>query len=86
MSVHTRFSSSEIAEAGHDDGGRLQLLLRRENVPESESFVACASNKGPSVGTRRQVQNSVGVASEGGDLFHRRIPPHVDLVLAVAVR
>ena len=64
------------------------LLAARlgEDVPEAERLVAGARDDGLAVGRHGQVQHAVRVAGELGHLAQRRVPPHQDLVLAVAVR
>ena len=61
------------------------LALRGEDIPEPQCFVTCASHNGASIGTHRKVENSVGVAGEGGDSLHLRVLPDIDLVERVAV-
>lgn len=45
-----------------------------------------AGDNGLAIGRGGQVENAHGVASERGQLSHAGVPPHYDLVLAVAVR
>jgi len=78
--------SSEVAKAGHDDGGGLPLLLRWEHVPESESLVTRPRHERLTIGARRQVQDSVRVPSQRRNLLHGRVAPNVYLILAVSVR
>lgn len=61
------------------------MLLRREDIPESEGLVACASYEGLSVGACRKVEHSVGMASQGCNLFHGGVAPDIYLVLTVAM-
>lgn len=61
------------------------LALRGEDIPESKCLIPCASHNGASIGTHRKVENSIGVASEGGDPLHLRVLPYIDLVERVPV-
>ena len=45
----------------------------------------CSGNDGAAVGAHGQVENTVSVTSQGGDLLHLGIFPDVDLVLGVSV-
>ena len=57
-----------------------------EDVPEPERLVAGARDDGLAVGGHGQVENPVRVARQLGHLHQRRVLPHEDLVLRVAVR
>lgn len=56
-----------------------------EDVPETESFVPGPSDDGAAIGTHREVEHAIGVASEGGYFFHSRVLPNIDFVVGVAV-
>ena len=56
-----------------------------EDVPEAQCLVAGAGDDGLAVGRHGEVEHPVGVAGQLGHLHERRVLPHQDLVLRVAV-
>lgn len=54
-----------------------------ENLPESECFVACSCYDRLAVWAHGEVENTEGVTSQGHNLFHARVLPNDDLILAV---
>lgn len=63
------------------------LLTARfaEHIPEAKRLISGAGDDGFTVGTQCEVQHTVGVTGEFGDLRQRWILPHEDLILGVAV-
>jgi hypothetical protein len=57
-----------------------------EDVPEAKCLVASACDDRLPVGRHGEVEHTERVASERGDLGHRRVPPQHNLVLRVTVR
>ena len=57
-----------------------------EDVPEAQCLVAGAGDDGLAVGRHGEVEHAVRVPGQLGHLHQRRVLPHQDLVLRVAVR
>ena len=57
-----------------------------EDVPKSEGFVSGPGDDGLAVGGHGQIEDSMTMAGQFGHLDQRRIFPHGDLILGVAVR
>mmetsp|Transcript_16853 Transcript_16853/g.16102 ORF Transcript_16853/g.16102 Transcript_16853/m.16102 type:complete len:319 (-) Transcript_16853:371-1327(-) len=60
--------------------------MRLENFPESEGFIGGGAGNGRSVRAECEVEDSVGVAPQLGDLLHVGVLPDAQLVVDEAVR
>lgn len=81
--------SLSLSDVGEQVQHALVLLLAArlaEHIPEAQRLVARPRHDRLAVRTERQIQHTVRVARQLGHLRQRRILPHQDLVLRVAVR
>lgn len=83
--LHTFWRSPDHHAGRRQLAHFLLALLVWEHVPESECFIARASDDVFAAGRHAQVKHAEGVSGQRLDFLHRRELPQDDLVQAVAV-
>lgn len=76
-----KISPNELIEIQHAICVCARRFLPREGVPEAKGFIASSRDDSLSFGTHGQVEDTVGVSSEGRHHTQRRVLPYADLVL-----
>ena len=88
-SKYCSLANDRAQSIGKEQSTRCVLAIRTrsgENLPKAERFIARPRHNGASIGRHGQIQHSVGVAGQGGNLGHAWVPPYDNLVKGVAVR
>lgn len=79
-------NSSEVSDEELTSRFLRDLLRVGENIPEPESFIACACDNTFSFRIHSKVQDSASMACQSAYFLQRRVFPDNDFVLAVTMR